>query len=152
MFESVGVLVVFFFLIIIGASFWAGTNRVTFLRETARLNELLATQIAQRAMFMPELDCRFAGSQQDACFDKGKAIAFSELALTPSAHILYFQSFGTSTITLHEIYPRSFTTVLYNHTIQTTGINVFQTPVLLQNNSPSDYSFGILEVKVYESP
>ena len=66
-------------------------------------------------------------------------------------NIDYFSVFEYSTITVKEIYPDNLTYVLYDRPQTNSGFSLTHVPVLLYDSLSDKYSFGVLEVKVYES-
>lgn len=151
MFESVAVLVVFFFFLVFGAGFWFVLSKASAEKDLDRVITLQALQIAQRAAFMPELDCSFVGVQKENCFDIRKAEQFAAIINDPRARTLYFSNFGTSTIKLNETYPnpREVATVYNNKITSYTDRVTIQNPVLLYDPGSTKYSFGVLEVTLY---
>jgi len=79
MFETLAVLVVFFFFLIFGASFYFKIQENSLLRELERSAQLQAVQTAQKALTLPELDCSFAGVQRQNCVDIDKVLKFTDL-------------------------------------------------------------------------
>ena len=59
MFETMAVLVVFFFLLALSAVFYINTQRSVIEDDKLRYGDNLALQVALRALYFPELDCSF---------------------------------------------------------------------------------------------
>ncbi len=149
MFETLAVLVVFFFFLIFGASFYFKLQENSLLRELDKTGQLRAIQIAQKSLHLPELDCSFVNVQRDNCFDVLKVDKFGALVNADDNALLeYFKTFEYSTLTVYRVYPLPATTVIYDR-VQDGSITVLQIPILLFTAKQSDYGFGYLEVKVY---
>lgn len=166
MFETVGVLVVFFFLLGLGSLFYFGAQRTSLQREQAQAAEQQAFQIVLKALYLPELDCSFLVTQRDNCIDKLKMAELSELMRrNDTAKQDYFAQFGFAKITVGQKYPLSDepTLVLYSNVpseVRTVGgvereVEVFntrtvtQSPILLYDAIRDEYNFGVIEVSVY---
>ena len=72
MFETVAVLIVFFFLLFTGSIFYFGAQKSALQKEKVKASEQYALQIVLKALYMPELDCSFLVTQKDNCIDKIK--------------------------------------------------------------------------------
>jgi len=68
MFETIGVLVIFFFLLVAGVAFWFNVQQRGLQKQLARMDDLQSIQVVQRALFMPELDRSFVSVQKENCF------------------------------------------------------------------------------------
>jgi len=151
MFETIGVLVIFFFLLVMGVAFWFNIQKSGLQKQITRMEDLRSIQLVQRAMFMPELDCSFVSVQKENCFDKMKLQAFSDVLATDKGLQDYFEYFGDGTITIREVYPAivPYEVVLYNNTIQWKTKLQTQNPVLLYDPIANKYTFGVVEVVMY---
>ncbi len=150
MFETIGVLVIFFFLLVAGAAFWFNVQKSNLQKQVGRMEDLRAVQLVQRALYMPELDCSFVGVQKENCFDKLKVQAFADVLATEEGLQDYFMYFGDGIIKVREVYPETdFAVVLYNNTIDWKTQLVTQSPVLLYDPIDNRYKFGVVEVVLY---
>ena len=59
MFETIAVLIVFFFLLAIISVFYLSAQRSSITDESTRLGEGLALQTVFKALYLPELDCLY---------------------------------------------------------------------------------------------
>ena len=116
MFENVGVMVVFFFLIVIGAIMYTRYQNVAFEAELNALLDANAFQISQKTFHLPELDCLFGGVRIQGCIDKIKLEKFVEKLKEPSFKTKYYETFGYSEVTLKQILPSEEFTIVYNLT------------------------------------
>ena len=151
MFESIGVMVVFFFLVVFGLSFWFSSSRVVGERDVSRVIDLNALQIGQRALHMPEFECNLVGVSKDNCLDKSKVLNFASISSNEDARLTYVSIFGDSVVSVREVYPVSnFSAVIYdNKVLNASDVIAVQNPVLLYDSRLRQYSFGVLEVKSY---
>lgn len=152
MFETVGVLVVFFFLLVAGSSFYFYAQESAMKKELAKQAQLRSLQAAQRAMFLPELDCSFVSVQRENCFDKLKLNAFESVAKLRGGVIEeYFGLFGSAIVQVKELYPTKdfVVTLYYNPPEEYTRASKSFSPVLLYDPVTKDSSFGIMEVTTY---
>lgn len=152
MFETIGVLIVFFILLAIGISVYFVIQKSSATKETVQRQQTEGFKIAQKMLYLPELDCNFLSTTQDVCFDLYKLQTLQDL-LNKDENIKndYFQIFGYSKITINIVYPQiqpQF--VLYDKqppaivTQRTT-----QSPILVKNPIDDTNSFGYVEVKRY---
>lgn len=151
MFENIAVMIIFFFLLVFGASFYFTLQKASLEKEMERINQLAAVQQALRLTFLPELDCSFAGVQTENCFDRLKVEALAELK--PATKIEYFNIFGYSNVTLKTTYPSGVPPKeIYSRTVEGSYTKT-QVPVLICEGGCDplnlEYSFGILEVDSY---
>ena len=150
MFETLAVLVVFFFFLIFGASFYFKIQENSLLREIERNEQLQAIQIAQKSLTMPELDCSFAGVQRENCVDLQKVERFADLlSINENAQIEYFKTFKQSKITITQVYPPGQELVIYSRP-ETEESRAIQIPMLILDSKNNVYNFGYMEVRVYE--
>ncbi len=148
MFETLAVLVVFFFFIIFGASFYFKLQENSLQKELDKNTQLQAVQIAQKSVHLPELDCSFVNVQRENCVDSLKVSAFANLLQDDTNVLEYFKSFGYSSLSVVQVYPSQSTTVVYDHP-KDTSVTVMQIPVLIYVAAQNRYGFGYLEVKTY---
>lgn len=149
MFESIGVLVVFFFLLVIGAVFYFNIAEHNLKRDLEAFAELKSIEVVERAFFLPELDCSFGGIQIPNCFDKIKLITLQNMLKQDQARTDYFPRFGFATIKVKEIYPDTKTTSLYENPITAESSKKTTSPVLMYDPITNKYAFGIIEVETY---
>ncbi|RMD58329.1 hypothetical protein D6825_01220 [Candidatus Woesearchaeota archaeon] len=152
MFETVGVLVVFFLLLGVSAVFYFYAQESS-LRKTARAGQQqLAFDTWQKALHFPELDCSFLLSQKETCIDILKAQAFSSLMqLNASAFQFYFTEFGDSRISVEQVYPQEIGKewVLYDSGTGKGEQIASRSPILLYDALEDEYAFGVIEVLRY---
>ena len=150
MFETLAVLVVFFFFLIFGASFYFKIQENSLLRELERSAQLQAVQIAQKSLTLPELDCSFAGVQRSNCVDVDKVVILMDLLNTDStAQVEYFKTFKQSKVEITQVYPAGPSWTIYSRP-ETNESRAIQIPILIFNSRTNNYNFGYVEVTVYE--
>ena len=150
MFETIAVLIVFFFLLVVSASVYFSIKKGMVKQEAQEFIEEKNLQLTQKILTLPELDCSFATIQKENCFDLYKINAFSTILLQEKNSIDYFPILGYSEITITQVYPEKQTLHLYsNKPLTTHTILLSHYPVLLYNATANTYSFAIIEVKNY---
>jgi len=153
MFETIAVLVVFFFILVFGVSFYFVLQRSSLNRQMERNAQLVSVQTTQKISDLPELDCALAGIQIDNCVDKVKLEKLNKALEDDAVKLYYFNVLGYSEIVLNVIYsaypsedqyeiyeraPSSFLSAYKN-----------QIPVLLYDPVEDKFAFGALEVTTY---
>ena len=151
MFETVGVLVVFFFLLVVGAVFYFNVQESAMEKELKKQVLLRSLQAAQRATFLPELDCSFLSVTKENCFDLRKLEVFPDLVEEREQD--YFRMFGYANITVKKVFPESDDFYLmYIKTLdEYSDATKSLIPVLLYDPVLRTYDFGVIEVTTYAS-
>lgn len=150
MFESVAVLIIFFFLIAFGLSFYMVIAKSSSQKAHERFLQLKAIQTVQKLSTLPELGCVLVGVEAESCFDEIKIEKFNELLKTDAAKEWYFNVFGFSEVEIKQIFPSEQTISLYSNGKEDSGYSFSQVPVLLYNPLTNTFSFGVIEIKMYE--
>lgn len=164
MFENVGVLVVFFFLLGIGVVFYFNHQSQAFAIEQKKLLELRSLQLAEQMYNLPELDCHYGSVRIDGCIDKIKLNIFKTIIENKKEQ--YFDIFAYSTIKINQIYPVQEEIILYDEKIsydekplEKFVSRVYKIPVLLFDSTDQNAhckgqlgrcSLAILDVTYYE--
>lgn len=151
MFETVGVLIVFFILLVTAGAFYFGLQRQSIDQERFSTADNVGLQTALRVIDLPELDCSLFGTVRDNCIDKYRLESFSDLLKNDDVVEDYFSGFGFSTITVRDVWPCNVcgSFVLYNNTRAASVESATVTPVLIHDPWLDTYSFGVVEVVVY---
>jgi len=151
MFETIAVIIIFIFLLGIGFVIYASVHQSNLEKAISKDRAMRAQKVAERAFYLPELDCSFRGIRAPgACLEKLKVDALAQVNNNPSAMVSYYPLFGYARIKIYQIFPREstgYSRVIYDNTPPGEQI-VSRTPVLLLNpvRGPSAYAFGIMEV------
>ena len=149
MFETVGVLVVFFFLLAIGVVFYFNAQESAMEQELKKQILMRSLQSAQSATFLPELDCSFVTVTRENCFDLKKLEVFPNLVAEREQD--YFRMFGYANVTVRKVYPESDDVYeLYDKPLdEYTDAIKSLIPVLLYDPVLRSYDFGVIEVTTY---
>jgi len=152
MFETIAVMIVFFFLLAFGLSFYFIIAKAGAQRDHERTMQLQAIQAAQRISTLPEFDCVKVGVQIENCFDVMKVAEFSnKMAADERMKDYYFELFGFTAITLRIIHPEDDPIPVYSNPRRNAGYDLTLLPVLVLYPDTDMFSFGVLEVKFYET-
>jgi len=150
--ETIAILVIFFFLLVFGYSFYAGVQQYSFKRQIARNLDLKAIQVALKASFLPELQCSIKNDPIDNCFDVEKIQVLYDMMSDTKIKSHYLSLFGASELYVKEIYPASNTYVIFNASNEdASAIVSTKIPVSLYYPKDRKYTFAVLMVRAYES-
>ena len=150
MFETIAVLIVFFFLLVASAAVYFSVQKVLFKQKVQELSEERNLQLTQNILALPELDCSFASVQKENCFDAYKISAFSRMLSQEKNVVDYFPVFGYSEILITTVYPERKIMQLYaNKPTVVRAVLLSHYPVLFYNATANTYSFAVIEVKSY---
>lgn len=150
MFETIAIIVVFFILLMLGFIFYTKVQKTTYEGEAEELTSLNAVVIAERASFLPEIQCSFANDQKNGCLDVLKLEAARQIIYENPLN--YFFMFGNSKIAAREIYPsEEEEIIIYDFPKDSfNGVISTQFPVELYNPMTEMSAFGILQVDYYK--
>ena len=153
LFESLAVLVVFFFLLVFGISFYFVLQKASINRQIAEQGELSLVQLVQKVETLPELSCSEVGVQVDNCVDALRLnMLKSLLDSNPLVVQKYFDIFGFSRISVEKVFPGNQTVfVLMDYARTNASFDVVQVPLTLYNPLEKSFDFGVLEVRRYSS-
>jgi len=163
MFETVAILVVFFFIIAIGFAFYASISKTLISREAAEQADLRSIQFSEKITFLPEIKCTSSVSKEiGSCIDLLKADKFGYLVNTDNlAKEYYYDILGYSDIKIIYVYPEKESILVYSKPKPNyRSISTFQVPVVLLEEgnlrsrcgpefSNAKCSFALLQVGVY---
>jgi len=153
MFETVGVLVVFFFLLVTAGAFYFGLQKKSLADEHVTAANTLGLQTALRVLYLPELECSFLGTIRENCIDVMKLDAFSNLLEDDDVREAYFSGLGFSSVRVRQAWPcpgrLCAGAVLYNNPVNASVAPATLTPVLLFDPWRDEFAFGVVEVVVY---
>jgi hypothetical protein len=150
--ETIAVLVVFFFLLVIGLVFYANIATTKVEESRYKNTELEAINAMKRALSLPELQCSHNNIVDEACIDSYKLAAAKEVIASNRA--AYFDLFGTSVITIKKVYPSAdggeAPIELYSYPLTTFSSRLnTSTPISLFNTTEGTYSFALVEIVTY---
>ena len=151
--ETITVLLVFFVIVIIGLIFYTKFAKDNLAIEQQEIYEQKSIAIAQRIMFLPELQCSEDNVIRDNCIDVLKLESTYNVLKDPANEIYYFDIFEYSRVNVSLVYPKqdfgnSF--VLYSKTLpnyKTKHVTHF--PVSIYEPLSRQHAFGILQIETY---
>lgn len=105
--ETIAVLFIFFILLVGGLIFYARIQKGTIEREIDERRGLDAIDVAQRAAYLPELQCSSEDVPKMNCLDLYKLKAFDDdgSTIVDTKKTLYYDRFFYSHIYVVQIYP-----------------------------------------------
>ncbi len=146
--ETIAVLFVFFILIVIGFIFYTRIIHGNIELEKDELSQLRSVGVAQRVMFMPEMQCTEDNIVTDNCIDLFKLGFARDLMKNPANELYYYDLLEFSEVNITQIYPDMAKWSIYSRkTGNFTNKFVTNVPVSLYNPSSRRYSFGILTIE-----
>jgi hypothetical protein len=148
--ETVAVLFVFFILIIVGFIFYVKVIKGNIEQEKEELSQLRSVGIAQRVMFLPEVQCSEDNIIIDNCIDMLKLDAAKELM--KESEIYYYDLLEFSDVTLLQIYPNDAKWEIYSRKKEKFQ-NKFVTnvPISLYEPLSRKYNFGVLTIDTFST-
>ena len=152
MFESIAILIVFFFLLVFGISFYSMLQNSGTAKDKENTVQLKSVTISQKITALPEFDCAITGVQIENCLDVHKIIVMTALLQQEEKKIAYFPVLEYSTIKVYHLYPgEQWTTTVYDHQGDNTRKIPTFYPMVLYNATSKHFDFGVLEVDIYGS-
>ncbi len=154
MMETIAVLLIFFVLVLIGIIFYVNVMKGNLEIEAEEARQLEAIEVAQRAIHLPEVQCsKGMDIVTSDCVDVLMMEAFDSEGIVSKNQLYYHDRLGFSKIVVREIYPNENKPewVLYNLSLDkfkdkmTTYL-----PVSLKHSKENKYSFGIMQVDVFQ--
>jgi hypothetical protein len=146
-FETIAVLVVFFLLIGLGFIFYGRIMQSNLAQEKDEVIQLRAIAVAQRAIFLPEIQCSDDNIIRDSCIDMAKLNAAEQVMKDNPAY--YYDFFEFSNITVSEVYPGTQDHTIYQRNTNFRQKSVTYVPVTLYDPATRQNSFGMLKIETY---
>jgi len=148
--ESIAILFIFLIFVVLGFGFYAKVQKSGFKSQQEKNIDLFAIETANKASFLPELQCSRKNIVVDNCFDILKIEAFNGIvANNPDLVRHYYDVFGFSLITVEEVYPYTQQWVIYNNTLNDSSSIFTPVPISLYDAKSGMYYFGALKVRYY---
>lgn len=151
--ESVGIMLIFFFILVMGMVFYARMSGISIEQKRQENLDRVAMNTALKASYMAELQCNAGdvGEGNQNCIDLEKIMAFQ--MLDEEAKAEYYQSFFEyAVVSVYQTYPpdEDLDVTLYNKPIPKakTEINTL-IPTALYDAASKKYKFGFLSVTTY---
>lgn len=146
--ETIAVLFVFFILIIMGFMFYVKVIKGNIELESEEMSQLKSVAIAQRAMFLPELQCSQDNIIIDNCIDMLKLD--SAQALMRENEIYYYDVLEFSHINITQIYPNEAKWNVYSrNTNDFKSRFVTNAPIAIYDPVTRKHGFGILTIETF---
>lgn len=147
--ENIGILFIFFILLVFGFVFYmrvlSGQSRIDFEENL----QLKAIGTAQKSSFLPELQCSQENVRIENCIDLLKLEFFNDLAA--KNQLFYFDMFGFSNISVKQVSPPGPDFPMYATMPQKFNdkLSTF-IPTSIYNPKTDTYSLALLIVEVYK--
>ncbi len=148
--ETIAVLFVFFILIAIGFIFYIRIIKEKVNSEMDYALELNSVSVAQRAMFLPELQCSGDNVIEADCIDKLKLELSTELM--KQNQVYYYDIFEFAVINVTQIYPpeeKMKWSAYYRPISNPKSKYVTSIPVSLKDPLTNKKAFGVLTIESY---
>lgn len=152
MFETISVMVVFFFILIFGLVYYNNTQ-ITEIRKIEEENsQLRAIETMKVVNNLPELQCSMENIQSTNCFELSKLNSF--VTIVPRNKLYYTNLFFYSNITVSQIYPAPAAGSGIWHIYESkpkkiTSAQKQFVPILIYDSVARKYRAGMLVVEVY---
>lgn len=153
--ETMAILVIFFFLVIFGFSFYTNVQEVSYEKQKKVALDLRIIKLYQGASFMSEFQCSFKDITVENCYDSYKLRAFENIIENePGMEEYYTVMFGKSEINVKEIYPGSSSYRIYSNPMYEEEYlfkEEVAIPISIYNATSKSFSVGLLNITVYSS-
>ena len=145
--ETIAVLFVFFILIIVGFIFYGKVIMGNLESQKDEFSQLHSVTVAQKAMFLPELQCSEDIVEEiTGCFDVLKIEASQDLITKNSRY--YYDLFEYGNVSIKQIYPDENEWPIYSRKLESFESRfITNIPISLYNPVTRRYGFGILTVE-----
>ncbi len=144
--ETIAVLFVFFILIVIGFIFYVKVIKGNIEMEQEEQSQLKSVGIAQRVMFMPEVQCSDDNIITDNCIDILK-LGIAQSVMKEN-ELYYYDMFEFSNISIVQIYPDEAEWNIYSRKTEDAKSKfVTNVPISLYNPVTRKHGFGILTIE-----
>ena len=148
--ETIVILFIFFFLLVVGAVFYVKIKTVSVSRDITEYRDVAAVELAQTISFMPEFQCTELNVVEPSCFDIYKLIAMANVSKESQNRAYYSRELGKVTIEVLQVYPPRATITPYNNSPGNFSLaSQSNVPVSLFNVTNNEYYFGILRIITY---
>ncbi len=154
--ESIAVVIIIIFLLVIGIVFWSSIRKEDFKTTKLEYEDLSVIELAKVAAELPELRCYSSNIVTKVnCFDWYKILALNKTMHDPSmkqeTFDYYNYYFKNSRITIRQVYPNETSIVLYDNNISKTSALQISIPIIIEKNYGREgkKGFGLLIVEGY---
>ncbi len=159
MMENVAVMIIFFMLLMLGFIFYGKIGGASVKQDIEKYTQQQAVKLAKVVAALPEVRCSEENVPVQDCFDLLRVEAASSRIKDSANERYYFEILGYSRVAIEEKYPGNGSIEVYD--IQpnlTNAANIEEItfnyipiyiPITLFNATVNQYSFGVLEVGIY---
>lgn len=148
MFETIAILIVFFFMVAFGLVFYSQIQGRSIKSEFQERYELRSINTVQLANYLPEIQCSAENIVTDNCYDIMKLKHFAEVS--KDSKLYYYNLFYSSNITVSQIYPTEESWEIYSSVPDDwKEISKIQIPILLYDQIERRFNTGVVLVEVY---
>lgn len=146
--ETIAVLIVFFFLIVIGLVFYVQVVKKKVDVDIQEFNQLESLTVMNRVLALPELQCTEQDIARESCVDLLKVEAAERVMA--SNDLYYYDLLGFSNISLVEIYPEQRAFTVYDRPLPNfTSKSATRIPVAIQDPKEEGFRFGLMVIETY---
>ncbi|HIH92091.1 TPA: hypothetical protein HA281_04760 [Candidatus Woesearchaeota archaeon] len=146
--ETIAILLVFFFFVVIGMVFYVNIIKSKSATEREENTQLEAITVLKKALALPELQCSRQNIVEDSCIDLLKLQAAS--IVVPQHQEYYFDSLGFSVVSVQEVYPSTHNYTLYNSPLDKySSKSVTNAPISLLDPVTGTNAFGVITIDTY---
>lgn len=144
--ETIAVVFVFFILVIVGLIFYVRVLKGETETEKEELAQLRSVAIAQRVMFLPEVQCSEDNIIIDNCIDILKLDSAQKIM--KNNELYYYDMLEFSDINVLQIYPTNAKWNIYSRkTEDFTNKFVTNVPISLYDPNTRKNGFGVLTIE-----
>ena len=154
--ESVAVVIVVIFLLIIGIVFWKNSQKQDITQMVSDSEDLDIITLAKVASELPELKCYSTETVTKInCFDYYKILALNKTMGDPATRDAAFQFYNNyfhrSRITFQQLYPTEENITIYDNNVSATRSIKIRIPIVLEKNLGREgiKTFGMIIVEGY---
>ena len=148
MFESIGVLLIFFFLVGFGIQFYTNLQIQDLEDAQRKFNEISSIELASKVLNFPQLSCTQNNVRKPTCVDLYKIEVWDD---TEGLRSFLVSEFPSANITIKQLYPTVQDISIYSQQpdVPENELEVILTnlPITIYNASSKTYNYGLLEVK-----
>jgi len=154
-FETIAVLVVFFFLLVFGMSFYSRIQFSSFNKQRAQSADISVINTALKAAHLPELKCVLTGITKQNCVDILKVEQLELLMVNPDSLTIqsYFRLFQDAVVNITRLdetgIPKSSHLIYNRPNLNSSNQPRIHAPVKIYDPVSKRYDFGYIEVTVY---
>lgn len=155
MWETIAIIMIFFFLLIGGITFYSRLQQASAKEEQKYYGQLNAIEITEVIQHLPELECP-PTLQASNCIDEIKLDVMDTLLSSSDVALKkhYADLFGFSQIIVQRIVPTPKPWDIYNQkkteAATTDSRSSANIPISIYDASQNTYGFGVLTVNVYK--